>query len=43
MREYIAAGIALIFKVDTGDNLSDLFTKVLDKDKRRKLIMKILR
>ena len=31
VREAVAAGVALIFKVDTGSNLADLFTKLLDK------------
>ena len=43
VRECVAAGIGLIFKVDTGDNLADLFTKVLDKVKRKTLVTRILR
>jgi hypothetical protein len=43
VREAVAAGIALIYKVDTGSNLSDLFTKLLDKVKRKEIIQKILR
>ena len=30
VRESIAAGIILIFKVDTGSNLADIFTKLVD-------------
>ena len=33
--ESIAAGIVLIFKVDTGSNLADLFTKLVDRVKRK--------
>ena len=43
VRECVEAGIGYIFKVDTGDNLADLFTKVLDKVKRKKLVTSILR
>ena len=43
VREAVAAGIALIYKVDTGSNLSDLFTKLLDKVKRKEIVQKILR
>ena len=43
VREAVAAGIALIFKVDTGSNLADLFTKLLDKVKRKEIVKKILR
>ena len=43
VRECVAAGIGYIFKVDTGDNLADLFTKVLDKVKRKKFVTRILR
>ena len=43
VRECVAAGIALIFKVDTGENLADLFTKVLDANKRKKHVQTILR
>ena len=42
VREAVAAGIALIFKVDTGSNLADLFTKLLNKVKRKEFIQKIL-
>ena len=43
VREAVASGIALIFKVDTGSNLADLFTKLLDKVKRKEIVQKILR
>ena len=43
IREVVAAGIILIYKVDTGSNLADLFTKILDKFKRKEMIQKILR
>ena len=43
VREAVAAGVALIFKVDTGSNLADLFTKLLDKETRKNIITKILR
>ena len=43
VRESIAAGIVLIFKVDTGSNLEDLFTKLVNKVKRKQIIQKILR
>ena len=43
VRESIAAGIVLIFKVDTGSNLADLFTKLVDRVKRKEIIQKILR
>ena len=43
VRECVAAGIVLIFKVDTGENLADLFTKVLDAVKRKKHVQTILR
>ena len=42
VREAVAAGIALIFKVDTGLNLADLFTKLLSKEKRKELVQRIL-
>ena len=29
-RECVVAGVGLVYKVDTGENLADLFTKVLD-------------
>ena len=35
VRESIAAGIVLILKVDTGSNLDDLFTKLVDRVKRK--------
>ena len=43
VRESIAEGIVLIFKVDTGSNLADLFTKLVDRVKRKEIIQKILR
>ena len=43
VREAVAAGIALIYKVDTGSNLADLFTKLLDRVKRKEIVQKILR
>ena len=43
VRECVAAGIGLVFKVDTGENLADLFTKILDKVKRKKIVQTILR
>ena len=43
VRECVAAGIGLVFKVDTGENLADLFTKILDKIKRKKFVQTILR
>ena len=43
VRESIAAGIILIFKVDMGSNLADLFTKWVDRVKRKEIIQKILR
>ena len=43
VREAIAAGIVLIFKVDTRSNLADLFTKLLDRVKRKEIVQKILR
>ena len=42
VRESIAAGIVLIFKVDTGSNLADLFTKLVARVKRKEIIQKIL-
>ena len=42
VRESIAAGIVLIFKVDTGSNLADLFIKLVDRVKRKEIIQKIL-
>ena len=43
VKESIAAGIVLIFKVDTGSNIVDLFTKLVDRVKRKEIIQKILR
>ena len=43
VRESIAAGIFLIFKVDTGSNIADLFTKLVDRFQRKEIIQKILR
>ena len=43
VRECVAAGIGLVYKVDSGYNLADLFTKVLDKAKRVKIVQTILR
>ena len=43
VRECVAAGIGLVYKVDTGENLADLFTKVMDKVKRKKFVQTILR
>ena len=43
VREAVAAGVALIFKVDTGSNLADLFTKLLDRVKRKEIVQRILR
>ena len=43
VRESIAAGIVLIFKGDTGSNLADLFTKLVDRAKRKQIIQKIIR
>ena len=43
VRECVAAGIGLVYKVDTNENLADLFTKVLDKVKRKMLVTRILR
>ena len=42
VRESIAAGFVLIFKVDTGSNLADLFTKLVDGVKRKDFFQKIL-
>ena len=42
VREAVAAGMALIFKVDTGSNLADLFTKLLNKDTRKEMVQSIL-
>ena len=43
VRESIAAGIVLIFKFDTGSNLADLFTKLVDRVKSKEIIQNILR
>ena len=43
VRESVAAGIVLIYKVDTGSNLADLFTKLLDQVTRKNVVQKILR
>ena len=43
VREAVAAGIALIYKVDTGSNLADLFTKLLDVETRRGIVQNTLR
>lgn len=42
VRECVAAKVALIMKVDTNHNLADLFTKILDKEKRKYMIQRIL-
>ncbi len=42
VREAVAAGMALIYKVDTGSNLADLFTKLLNKETRKDLVQGIL-
>ena len=42
VRECVAAGVALVMKVDTGCNLADLFTKILDKETRKNLVKRIL-
>ena len=42
VRESIASGIVLIFKVDTGSNLADLFTKLVNRFKRKEIIQNIL-
>ena len=43
VRESIAAGVVQIFKVDTGSNLADLFTKLVNRVTRKEIIGKILR
>ena len=43
VREAVAARVALIFKVGTDSNLADLFTKLLDKATRKKIVGEILR
>ena len=42
VRECVAARVGLVMKVDTGENLADLFTKLLDSTKRKTLLKKIL-
>ena len=41
--ESVAAVIGLVYKVNSDENLADLFTKVLDREKRKKLVQIILR
>ena len=41
VRECVAAGVGLVYKVDTDENLADLFTKILDGIKRKKILMRI--
>ena len=41
VRECVAAGVGLVYKVDTEENLADLFTKILDGAKREKILMRI--
>ena len=43
VRESVAAGVVQIFKVDTGSNLADLFTKLVNRVTRKEIIGKILR
>ena len=43
VREAVAAGIVLVYKVDTGSNLADLFTKLLNVETRKDMVQKILR
>jgi hypothetical protein len=43
VRESVAAGVVQIFKVDTGSNLADLFTKLVNWVTRKEIIGKILR
>ena len=43
VREVVAAGVVLIHKVDSGSNLADLFTKLLDRVTRKDIVQKILR
>ena len=38
VREAVTAGITLIFKVDTGSNLADLFTKLLDSQSQEERV-----
>ena len=41
VRECVAAGVGLVYKVDTEENLADLFTKVLNGARRKKILMSI--
>lgn len=41
VRECVASGIGLVYKVDTGENLADLFTKVLSSMKRKAILRRI--
>ena len=41
VRECVAAGVGLVYKVDTEENLADLFKKILDGAKRKKILMRI--
>ena len=41
VRKCVAAGVGLVYKVDTEENLADLFTKILDGAKREKILMRI--
>ena len=43
VREVVVVGVALIYKVDTGSNLADLFTKLLSRDNRKNIVQNILR
>ena len=43
VRECVVAGIGFVFKVDTNENLADLFTKIFDNIKRKKILNIILR
>ena len=38
IKEDVAAGVALMYTVDTGSHLADLFTKLLSKDKRKDIV-----
>ena len=42
VQEAVASGMALIYNVDTGSNLADLFTKVLDKVNSKENIQRII-
>ena len=42
VREVVASGMALIYKVDNESNISDLFKKLLIKFKRKEIIQCIL-